>query len=212
MPERNEKEWLSLSQAAALLGVHPSTLRMWADRGDLPAQRTPGRHRRFRRADIEAWAAARQEARLSTGQIIVQHALGHTRMQMAEGRLRHAEWYNRLDEVKKGEFRDAGRRLLNLLMQHLGDEGSHDSRVAQGQAIGQDYERLGRAAGLSLTEKVNVFLYFRDFLYDSVMDVYQASGQRAAHEWAHMHRRIASFTNAVLLALIEAHESALAGS
>jgi hypothetical protein len=53
---------------------------------------------------------------------------------------------------------------------------------------------------------VNVFLYFRDFLYDSVIDVYQASGQRAAREWAEMHRRIAAFTNTVLLALVEAYE------
>ena len=61
--------------------------------------------------------------------------------------------------------------------------------------------------GLSLSETVSVFLYFRDFLYESVIDVYQASGQRAAREWAQMHRRIASFTNAVLLALVEAHEA-----
>ena len=44
-----------------------------------------------------------------------------------------------------------------------------------------------------------------------MIDVYQASGQRAAREWANMHRRIAAFTNAVLLALIEAHEVAEPG-
>jgi len=203
----NGDEWLSLSAAAALLGVHPSTLRMWADRGDLPAHRTPGKHRRFRRADIEAWAATRNEARPSTGQVIVQHALGHTRLQMAEGRLNNTAWYQRLDETRKLEFRDAGRRLLNVLMRYLGEEDDHAPLMAEGRAIGCEYERLGRAAGLSLTEKVNSFLYFRDFLYDSVLDVYQASGQRAAREWAAMHRRIAGFTNAVLLALVEAHET-----
>ena len=72
--------------------------------------------------------------------------------------------------------------------------------------VGETYEQLGREAGLSLSETVGVFLYFRDFLYDSVVDVYQASGQRAAREWANMHRRIAAFTNAVLLALIAAYE------
>jgi excisionase family DNA binding protein len=198
---------LSLSAAAALLGVHPSTLRMWADRGDLPAHRTPGKHRRFRRADIEAWAATRNEARPSTGQVIVQHALGHTRLQMAEGRLNNTAWYQRLDETRKLEFRDAGRRLLNVLMRYLGEEDDPAPLMAEGRAIGCEYERLGRAAGLSLTEKVNSFLYFRDFLYDSVLDVYQASGQRAAREWAEMHRRIAAFTNTVLLALVEAHEA-----
>ena len=60
----------------------------------------------------------------------------------------------------------------------------------------------------AMAETVGVFLYFRDFLYDSVIDVYQASGQRAAREWAAMHHRIAAFTNAILLALVAAHEAA----
>lgn len=198
-------DWLNLSEAAELLGVHPSTLRTWADRGDLPAHRTPGKHRRFRRADVEAWAAARRESHPFAGQMIVEHALGRTRMQMAEGQLNHTAWYPRLDEAHKQEFREAGRSLLNQLLRYLGEEG--EAVLAEGKAIGRAYERLGREVGLSLSETVSVFLYFRDFLYESVIDVYQASGQRAAREWAQMHRQIASFTNAVLLALVEAHEA-----
>jgi excisionase family DNA binding protein len=201
----NGDEWLNLGEAAELLGVHPSTLRTWADRGDLPAHRTPGKHRRFRRADVEAWAAARVESRPFAGQMIVENALGRTRMQMAEGRLSGTEWYQRLDDARKREFREAGRRLLNMLLRFLGEEG--EAALAEAKDIGREYERLGREAGLSLSETVKVFLYFRDFLYDSVVDVYQASGQRAAREWAEMHRRIAAFTNTVLLALVEAHEA-----
>ena len=99
---------------------------------------------------------------------------------------------------------ETGRNQLRLLLRYLGEEG--DSVLPELQGVGQAYERLGREAGLSLAETVRVFLYFRDFLYDSVIDVYQASGQRAAREWAAMHRRTALFTNTVLLALIEAHE------
>jgi hypothetical protein len=74
--------------------------------------------------------------------------------------------------------------------------------------FGEEYQRLGRQAGLSLSDTVRLFLFFRDFLYDSVVDVYQASGQRAPREWARMHREVASYTNAVLIALVEAHERA----
>jgi len=204
MASQNGDEWLNLGEAAELLGVHPSTLRAWADRGDLPAHRTPGKHRRFRRADVEAWAAARIESRPFAGQMIVENALGRTRMQMAEGQLNHTAWYPRLSDARKREFREAGRRLLNQLLRFLGEEG--EAALAEAKDIGREYERLGREAGLSLSETVSVFLYFRDFLYDSVIDVYQASGQRVAREWAQMHRRIAAFTNMVLLALVEAHE------
>lgn len=198
-------EWLNLGEAAERLGVHPSTLRAWADRGEIVSHRTPGNHRRFRRSEIEAWAAARREAHPSAGQLIVESALGRTRMQMAEGRLKDTAWYPRFDETRKQELREAGRRLLTLLMRYLSEEG--ETALEDAKEIGRVYERLGRQAGFPLSETVAVFLYFRDFLYDSVIDVYQESGRRAAHEWAHMHRRIATFTNAVLLALVKAHET-----
>jgi excisionase family DNA binding protein len=199
-----QDDWLNLSDAAALLGVHPSTLRAWSNRGDIPTHRTLGKHRRFRRADIENWVDSRRESHVSPGQLIVENVLGRTRMQMAEGRLSKTAWYQRFDEERRSELRETGRNQLQLLLRYLGDEA--DGVLPEMQAIGQAYERLGREAGLSLAETVRVFLYFRDFLYDSVIDVYQASGQRAAREWASMHRRTALFTNAVLLALIEAHE------
>jgi excisionase family DNA binding protein len=206
LSHNNGKDWLSLSGAAALLGVHPSTLRAWADRGDVPAHRTPGQHRRFRRADIEQWADSRRAALASPGQLIVENVLGRTRMQMAEGRLASEPWYQRFDEARRRELREAGRGQLRLLLAFLSEEGLTEPEAVQ--RLGATYERLGRESGLSLAETVTVFLYFRDFLYDSVVEVYQASGQRAAREWAAMHRRIAAFTNSILLALIESHERA----
>lgn len=47
-------EILRLSEAAAVLGVHPDTLRRWADSGKVPSARTPGGERRFNRADLDA--------------------------------------------------------------------------------------------------------------------------------------------------------------
>ena len=200
----NQHEWLNLSDAAELLGVHPSTLRSWSDRGDIPAHRTPGKHRRFRRADIEQWANSRREAHNTPGQMIVENVLGRTRMQMAEGGLAQTTWYPHFDETRRRALRDVGRAQLRLLLRYLGEEG--ENVLPEARAIGREYQRLGREAGLPLSQTVSVFIFFRDFLYDSVVDVYQASGQRAAREWASMHRRIAAFTNAVLLALVEAAE------
>ncbi|MBC8076106.1 MAG: helix-turn-helix domain-containing protein, partial [Chloroflexales bacterium] len=72
---------LSLREASALLGVHPSTLRRWADAGDIAVTITPGGHRRFAPADLARFAADRQRTRLVAGseQTWAQQALVRTR-------------------------------------------------------------------------------------------------------------------------------------
>ena len=52
---RREPEWLTLGQAAKFLGVAQSTIRKWSDHGRIPTFYTPGRHRRYRRGDLEAF-------------------------------------------------------------------------------------------------------------------------------------------------------------
>jgi excisionase family DNA binding protein len=51
----NEPDWLTLGQAAKVLGVAQSTIRKWSDQGRVPAFYTPGGHRRYRRGDLEAF-------------------------------------------------------------------------------------------------------------------------------------------------------------
>jgi excisionase family DNA binding protein len=48
-------DWLTLGQAAKVLGVAQSTVRAWSDAGRLPVFYTPGGHRRFKRDDLDAF-------------------------------------------------------------------------------------------------------------------------------------------------------------
>ncbi len=48
-----EQRLLTVGQAAARLGVHPKTVRAWADKGLLPVVKLPSGYRRFRPGDIE---------------------------------------------------------------------------------------------------------------------------------------------------------------
>ena len=54
-PPQEETDWLTLGQAARYLGVAQSTIRKWSDSGRVRAFKTPGRHRRYRRADLDAF-------------------------------------------------------------------------------------------------------------------------------------------------------------
>jgi excisionase family DNA binding protein len=50
-----ESDWLTLGRAARYLGVAQSTIRKWSDSGRVRAFKTPGGHRRYRRADLDAF-------------------------------------------------------------------------------------------------------------------------------------------------------------
>jgi excisionase family DNA binding protein len=54
-PPLGQTDWLTLGQAARYLGVAQSTIRKWSDNGRVRAFKTPGRHRRYRRADLDAF-------------------------------------------------------------------------------------------------------------------------------------------------------------
>jgi excisionase family DNA binding protein len=53
---------LRVSQAAKVLGVHPQTLRQWANEGVIAEVRTAGGHRRFERSAVEALRDGRAAA------------------------------------------------------------------------------------------------------------------------------------------------------
>jgi len=55
-------EFLTVGEAAALLGVHADTVKRWEKAGRIQvAWRTPTGHRRFRRDDVEALIATAGE-------------------------------------------------------------------------------------------------------------------------------------------------------
>ena len=55
-------DWLRVADAAGVLGVSPNTLRRAGSFGGLRCHRSPGGHRRYRRADLEAFLVARSSA------------------------------------------------------------------------------------------------------------------------------------------------------
>ncbi len=195
-------EWMSLSEVSEFLGMHPSTVRVWADQGRLPVHRTQGGHRRFNKSEIDLWM---QSQRLNEpgreADMIVQNALGRTRFKVSEGQLEAESWYQKLNQEARDQYRRSGRALLQGMSYYL----SSDSRSgeAEARATGFEYASIGRRFGLSAAEAVKAYLFFRNMLVDSMLAVYEASAIHSPYAWSDMMRKMNRFTDYVLMALLE---------
>ena len=197
-------EWVSLRQAADLLGVHPATVRNWADKGDLPSRRTPGGHRRFRKTDLLQYAETQGELQPLEVQVIIQNALGQTRMQV--GSLNSETWYKSMNESTRGKLREQGRDVLEALRDYLAT-GALDTKLSPAVRLGKEYAQILEADGLTLPEAVRIFLYFTDFVTNSVLTWSEITPPRSASEWANLLRQVNTFTHTMLLSIIEYYQA-----
>ncbi len=206
---QTEDEWLSLREAADLLGMHPATVRLWADRNELPSRRTNGGHRRFRRADIEARLHQETERRPGpSAQLLVQSVLGRVRFAFTDGTLSAFSWYAHFNEVARDAYRSLGRRVLELLLRALTDTTSDEDLRAEALQIGKAYGSITRESHVPVADAVRAFLYFRSLVDESVLQLAQVQGSRDRdHQdipWAESLYQIQTLTNEILPALIEA--------
>jgi excisionase family DNA binding protein len=198
-------EWVSLRQAADLLGVHPATVRNWADKGDLASRRTPGGHRRFRKADLMALSQQHGDVQPLEVQVIIQNALGQTRMQMGAGALGTEAWYAAMSETTREALRGQGRRVLDILREYMA-AGAPDSGLAGAITLGKEYAQLLASDGLTLPQAARGFLYFSDFVSNAILTWSEITPPRSASDWATLLRQVNTFINAMLLSIIEYYE------
>ncbi len=157
----NKKEWLSLTQASERLGVHPTTLRRWVDGGGVPCFRTPGGHRRFQPADLDAWLQGGQS---TPPEALVQSAVGLTRQAIAEKHVAGESWHMAFAQDERQQMRDIGRRLFGLATQYMVRSQNKQAVLEQGQNIGKLCGEQCAQRGVSLTDTVRALFFFRESL------------------------------------------------
>jgi excisionase family DNA binding protein len=198
-------QWMSLSQAANLLGIHPSTVRNWSDQGTLPVHRTKGGHRRYRRSEIDLWMQSQRGNGSSEANMVVQNALRSTRFQISEGALQAENWYKKLDDEAREQYRVSGRALLQGLINYLNSDD--EKAYAEAESLGYEYAARGRRYALSSVEATNALLFFRNVLIESMLNVYEAAAVRSPHAWSEMMRRVSDFTDCILVTMLETYEA-----
>ncbi len=198
-------DWLSLSQAAKELGVHPSTVRAWADHGYLPSQRTQGGHRRFRRSDVDSRMHTRYENSTPEATSVYANVLRNTRIQISESNLEAEKWYRKMDDEAREQYRLSGRSLVQGLIGHL--TSSDDGLEAEARSLGYEYASRGQRVGLTSVEAAHAFQFFRTAVMDAILHAYENADVRSPQTWAELFRKINSFSDQIIITLLDTYEA-----
>jgi excisionase family DNA binding protein len=172
-------EWLGLGEAARLLGVTPATLRRWSDRAQIASFTTPGGHRRFPRATVEALlpsprARRPQLADLGASGDRIAAAYRRSPRTAADS----PAWLEAMPEKERDLFRERGRRMLECLLAHLDADGPAPALANLHQAADHAAEYGGHSArrGATLGEAVGAYLHFRQPFVDELVGTARKRG------------------------------------
>jgi excisionase family DNA binding protein len=160
----SDTQWLTLTEAAGALRVHPTTLRRWADSGQVPVFLTPGGHRRFAASDVRDIATRRHSVRRvgPVERIWADQALQRARKLMAAQE--SSRWLSKHDGRARDRNRQMGQQLMRLILEFLitdDDDGGHLRRARE---MGRGYGRMSRELKLPLTDALEAAMFFRDTL------------------------------------------------
>ncbi|MGB0650560.1 MAG: helix-turn-helix domain-containing protein [Rhodothermales bacterium] len=195
----------SLKEAAEQLGVHPVTLRRWAESGKIQVVRTPGGHRRFSSSEIDRLKRQSSgDLSPSMGEELREKALTHTREDISQ---HDASWISGISEKERKEKRLLGRRLMGLMIQFVGaDEEAGDDILDEARTIARLYAKGVVMSGLPLQEALKAVNFFRDHILESAVVLPEAASRRPEAN-QRMFRRLNAFLNEVQLQIADCYQA-----
>ena len=203
------RQWLTLGEASERLGVHPATLRAWADAGQVKSFRTPGGHRRFLASEIESLIT---EAGGAVAPVAADHfaqyLLAQARQDLSALPPSKSAWLAAFPDEARTAQRQSGRRLVGLAIQYVSRRQGRDAVLKEGRAIGACYGRDCAERHLGLADAVRAFLFFRESLLRATRPGLIDRGQYDEED-ARIHREMREFLDEVLYAMLEALEGSL---
>ena len=201
IPSLEADRWLTLGQACKLLNVDESTLRRWADAGQVRTFRTPGGHRRFAETDVRAIVNGRgkRQAYGDVGDI----ATKRIRRQLNSGHPQ--DWIANVDEAQRQKLRVLGRGLMALVADYVSKRRRKTSLLEEARATGAEYGAELAGAGMSLSQAMQAFTFFRRSLEQSTKQALAKQGT-TPQATIDMCEQIMALSDEVLLGMARAYE------
>lgn len=197
-------QWLTLSKAADRLNIHPTTLRRWANDGEIAVMLTPGGHRRFSLKDIEQFAENRHGIRRTTSieQVWAERALTVTRQEIVAHK--QDNWMMALDDDVRARNRVMGRQLMALTLQYISN-GEDSDLLTEAERMGTEYGRQCQEVKMPLTDALKAAIFFRDMMIETALQLPENVRVKPEANLRLM-RRINTLLNTIHLAIAEVYE------
>ncbi len=200
-----QANWLELSEASRMLGVHFSTLRRWADAGKVPCIRTPGGQRRFAREEIERLISQpqRQPDGLETLSPQIS-ALTRAPDNIPSISPSTSRWLSKLDQEQRRTMRRIGQRMMILMMQYNSRVDGGEAFLGEAEEIANLYGGLCQQTGLSIPDTLRIFLLFQESILCALYETSSLAGGFSA-ESNRLYLRTHQFLDGVMIALTYGH-------
>jgi excisionase family DNA binding protein len=167
--ETPQRQWLTLKDASDFLGVHFTTLRSWADNGEIQVFRTPGGHRRFSVADLRRFLDERV-GRLSTpdNDTVVNAVIQYVQQEMTRLPREEVRWHYPLDDQASSRRRQRGQQLFALALSFVLKPALRPRLLEEGRKLGLEYGQEAHASRIALADAGRAVRFFRNQLIQAV--------------------------------------------
>jgi excisionase family DNA binding protein len=199
-------QWLALKDASDFLGVHFTTLRTWADNGEIPVFRTPGGHRRFSLDDLRRFLVQRSQLAPADELGLVSVAVDRTREELERTPLMAQPWRYPLQGDARQARLQRGRQLFSLAVAFVLKPGQSERLLEQGRELGREYGWEAAQSGVGLAETGKAVQFFRSQLVAAVRQEEGAVLPDA--DDLRVQRMIDLFLDEVLYSVLDGYERA----
>jgi hypothetical protein len=130
------------------------------------------------------WESAAPEA-----PSVYANVLRNTRVQISESNLEEENWYRKMDNEAREQYRLSGRSLVQGLIGHL--TSSDEGLEAEAKSLGYEH----------------AFQFFRTSVMDAILAAYENADVRSPQIWSDLFRKMNSFSDLIIITLLDTYES-----
>lgn len=206
-PSSRQQTWLTLGAASQVLGVSESTIRRWADAGEVRSFRTRGGHRRILEDDLRQMVAGNANPGATDSDRISDLAMARVKRRLSRGRTNHSHpALENLDAEARDRLRVMGRQLVDLFARYISSGRKKERFVEDARVIGREYGRTLVGLKIGLTAAITMFNSLRHSLEETASQI-ATEANLSTEDAVEAMENILSLADVVLEGMAEVYES-----